>query len=156
LTGAGVASNSTISFAEDAQLRWQSSLAGMAFLLGISFAAAVEFRPYPRERITEVQWQSYFDTIKAAHGGSMEELRQHRLVVFYDSATATSYAFTQPAHAAHPAWVARRIVSRDGVLNVEQIGYFAGAEAPFAKLFAEYEATNKRMIEEMKRNQGKR
>ena len=137
-------------------MRWQSWLAVALLLFSVSAVAAIEFRPYPRERITEAQWKSYFDSVKKALGASAQELKQHRLVVFHDNATATSYAFTERGHAAHPAWVARRIVSRDGVLNVEQIGYFAGAEPPFAKLFAEYQATNKRMIEELKRNQSKR
>jgi hypothetical protein len=31
--------------------------------------------------------------------------------------------------------VTRKVVEQDGAISVEQIGYFAGEEAPFADLF---------------------
>jgi hypothetical protein len=110
-------------------------------------AAAIEFKPHPTAHITEAQWSAYFDEVRAALGGSAQELGEHKLIVFYDKATGTSYAFTQPAHPAHPAWIARRIANK----NVEQIGYFAGREEPFAELFRQYQVTNQRMIEEMEK-----
>src|ERR1041385_7283068 len=110
-------------------------------------AAAIEFKPHPTAHITEAQWSAYFDEVKAALGGSAQELREHKLIVFHDNATVTSYAFTQPGHPAHPAWITRRIANK----NVEQIGYFAGREEPFAELFRQYQATNQRMIEDMEK-----
>ena len=116
-----------------------------------SNALAIELRPYPTDKITERQWSDYFAQVKAAYAASMQELPDQHLVVFHDDKTATSYAFTQPGHPAHPAWITRHIVQEGSNLDVDQIGYFAGAEAPFAVLFQQYQATNRRMIEEMKR-----
>jgi hypothetical protein len=39
-------------------------------------------------------------------------------------------------------------------LYVDQIGYFAGNEAAFAALFQQYQATNQKMIDAMKRKSG--
>ena len=46
--------------------------------------------------------------------------------------------------------ITRRIVVGPNA-SVDQIGYFAGREEPFAELFRQYQATNQRMIEEMKK-----
>jgi hypothetical protein len=135
-------------------MRWLCRLTGALLVLGMSAAAAIEFRPHPRERITEAQWRDYFAQVRAAHAGSMQELKEHRLVTFHDSATVTSYAFTQPGHPAHPAWITRRIILGPES-RVEQIGYFAGNEAPFAELFRQYQVTNQRMIEEMRGQRGR-
>jgi hypothetical protein len=131
-------------------------LAGALWLAGIAAAGAIEFKPYPTARITQAQWQGYLDGIKAAHGASAQEFREQRLVVFQDNATVTSYAFTLPGHAAHPAWVARRVTGFGGDVKLDTIGYFAGEEAAFAELFRQYQALNQRMIEDLKRQKGAR
>jgi hypothetical protein len=115
---------------------------------------ALEFKPYPVARITPFQWASYCDQAKVALAGTMQELREHRLVVFSDRDNGISYAFTLSSHSAHPAWIARRVVGDGQNMRVEQVGYFAGEEPPFAALFEQYQATNQRMIEELKRQRG--
>ena len=90
----------------------------------------------------------------AWQGDSAQTFADLHLLVFHDTTTATSYAFTQPGHPAHPTWVTRRIVKVGEQLNVDQVGYFAGQEAPFAQLFKQYQQLNQRMIEEMKRQPG--
>lgn len=80
--------------------------------------------------------------------GSTELWRQRtqvpdlKIVTYDDAAGGAAYAFTEHGHPAHPAWISRRIVTRDGWYEIEQIGYFAGEEAPFSALFAEYRALN--------------
>jgi hypothetical protein len=124
---------------------------GAVLPLAASAALAIEFKPYPGGKITEPQWADYFAQVKASFGATMQELRDQRLVLFQDKTTATNYAFTAPGHPAYPAWIARRIMQEGSNLYVDQVGYFAGQEAPFALLFQQYEETNKRMIEDIKR-----
>jgi hypothetical protein len=116
-----------------------------------SAALAVEFKPFPREQVTEAQWTSYHDEVKKAFGASAQEVKEINLVTY--GGEGMSFAFTRPAHPAHPAWITRRISQRDGQLYVDQIGYFAGREEPFAELFRRYQALNQRMIEQLKRQQ---
>ena len=85
----------------------------------------------------------------------MQEFRDQRLVVFHDNIGAVAYAFTQPGHAAHPAWIARKPVQTGEDIVIEQIGYFAGSEAPFAALFRQYQALNENIREELKQRRTK-
>lgn len=68
-----------------------------------STLAAQDFKPYPRAEITTAQWQSYFDKVKSIHAATAKNFPSEHLSVLFDSSTATSYAFTQPGHPAHPA-----------------------------------------------------
>jgi hypothetical protein len=124
--------------------------AGVILLAAVSLSAAIEFKPYPVAQITEAQWTSYYEHVRSAHGADRQDFPDQRLIVFHDKAAATSYAFTQPGHAAHPAWITRKIVQRGTDFFVDQIGYFAGQEAPFAILFRQYQALNERMTEQLK------
>ena len=123
-----------------------------AFLL-VSGARAQEFKPYPRANITEAQWQSSFDEVREKHGATVQDVEDQKLLVYTDRATSTIYGFTKPGHPAHPAWIARKPEQRGDSLFIGQIGYFAGAEPPFAKLFRDYLALNEKMKEEFKRRQ---
>ena len=49
-----------------------------------------------------------------------------------------NYAFTTKGHPAHPAWITRQVVESEDTVDIKQIGYFAGDEEPFAKLFQQY------------------
>jgi hypothetical protein len=129
----------------------RAAIAGVAVLLVVGGALAIEFKPYPVAQITPAQWTGYYDQVRVAHGGDKQEFPAERLIVFHDRATATSYAFTQAGHAAHPAWITRKIVQRGSELFVDQIGYFAGQEAPFAALYQQYQVLNQRMIEQMRK-----
>lgn len=112
---------------------------------------AQEYKPYPRARITQDQWQQYFEEVSSKHAASRLELPTELLVVFENTSAHTSYAFTQTGHPAHPAWVTRQVV-QDGVgVYVQQIGYFAGDEEPFAKLFRAYQELNAKMRENFQR-----
>ena len=113
---------------------------------------AQDFKPYERSKVTPVEWERYFEQVKGAHGASAHELAERKLIVFSDELTSTIYAFTQPGHPAHPAWVTSRLVRQNGGLDVRQIGYFAGDKAAFEALFREYIAMN----DKLKREAGKR
>ena len=129
-------------------MRFFVLLLGFMFLSGPGWA--IEFKPHPTAQITESQWVAYYEAVKAAHGASIQEFPDEKLVVFQDNAAATSYAFTQAGHSAHPAWVTRKIVQDGNDLFVQQIGFFAGAEAAFATLFQQYQTLNQRMIDDLK------
>ncbi|MDA0705775.1 MAG: hypothetical protein O2907_05375 [Proteobacteria bacterium] len=111
---------------------------------------AAEFRPYPEAAISIEQWQTYFDAVRLEFGETMQEEPEVNLVLFHDESTATYYAFTIPANPAHPAWVTRRVVEQDGEVAVEQTGYFAGDEAPFADLFDAFSDLSDELGEEFK------
>jgi hypothetical protein len=61
-----------------------------------------------------------------------------------------SWAFTTPGHPAHPAWVTRQPVEDQRGVQIRQIGYFAGNEPEFAKMFKAYLALNDQMREQFK------
>ena len=133
-------------------------IAALTTLLLGSGAQAQEFKPYPRANITEAQWQAYFDEVREKHGATVQDIEDQKLLVYTDAATSTIYGFTKPGHPAHPAWIARKLEQRGDSLQVGQIGYFAGAEPPFAKLFREYIALNEKMKEDIdrRRKQGEK
>jgi hypothetical protein len=114
-------------------------------------AAAQEYKPYPRPRITPEQWRQYFGEVVSKHAASRRELATERLVIFENTTEYTTYVFTLPGHAAHPAWVTRQLVEDDKGVNVRQIGYFAGEEEPFSRLFREYQQRSAKIREDLKR-----
>ena len=120
-------------------------------VLAVSASYAQDFRPYPRAKITGDQWQTYFEEVRSKLGSTAQESDQQKLIVFQDTATATSYAFTTPGHPAHPAWITRRVEPKGNDVGVNQIGYFAGEEPPFAQLFKSYLQLNDKLREHMKR-----
>ena len=114
-------------------------------------ATAQEFKPYPTAHITEAQWQSYFDEVRTNYGATVQDIDDQKLLVYTDTATTTIYGFTKPGHPAHPAWITRKPEQRGDSVYIGQIGYFAGAEPPFAELFREYLALNEKMKEDIER-----
>ena len=110
--------------------------------------AAQEYMPYPGVRITSAQWQQYFSEVSSKHAASRREFPAEHLVVFEDRATYTAYAFTQPGHAAHPSWITRHVIRDNVGVKVRQIGYFAGDEESFAKLFKAYQQLNVQLLED--------
>jgi hypothetical protein len=115
--------------------------------------AELEFQPYPDAHITAAQWTAYFDKVKAARGAAMKTYADLHLVTFdSDRPGGILFAFTQPGHPAHPAWVARRLVQTGGNLSMDQVGYFAGQEPPFAAMFEQYQELSNKAIEAMRQN----
>ena len=83
-----------------------------ACTLLVGSGSAQDYQPYPDARITEAQWQSYFQQVKEKFGSS-EVHPSANLVEFRSS--DTFYVFTEPGHAAHPAWVTQQIVKVSGL-----------------------------------------
>ena len=125
-----------------------------AFWLVTGAALAQEYQPYPSPRITPEQWAKYGEEVRAVHGESLEIFKDKLLIAFTDRRTRTFWIFTLKDHPAHPAWVTRQMYEEGGEVRVRQIGYFAGSEEAFAKLFREYQERNEQLIEEVgRRNQ---
>lgn len=125
---------------------------GVAILAcAASVAGAQEFRPHAQARITQAQWQSYYDEVRARHAATEQRFEVEKLVLFNDAKSLMSWAFTLPGHPAHPAWVTRQPVTDGNNVKIRQIGFYAGDEQAFRKLFATYVALTARMQEEQKR-----
>lgn len=122
----------------------------LAFL-SISFGInAVEIEPFPQAKITVEQWQEYFSDVSNEFGDTKRIFEEQNLVVFSNDQLRANIAFTTENHAAHPAWVTRYVTQNNDSVNIAQIGYFAGEEAPFAKLFNEYAKLNDKVKENLK------
>jgi len=112
-----------------------------ALLITCLFAThllAATYKPHEDSKITPEQWQEYYDSVQSEFGETREEVPDAMLVLFEDASSSTYYAFTLPEHPAHPAWITRKLVDRDGEVAMDLIGYFAGDEEPFSELFQDY------------------
>ena len=117
-------------------------------------ARAQEFQPYPSPKVTVDQWQKYLLEVRSRHEASLGLYKDKNVVVFSDPTTRTFYIFTTKDNPAHPAWITRQIVEQGGKVNVRQIGYFAGAQEPFDRMFSEYLQLNEQLKHEVEqRNQ---
>ena len=127
----------------------QTILAGLFTVMFSCAASAQEYMPYPTADISVEQWQQYLLKVKTAYGDSAREFPDEFLVIYQDKKDTTFYAFTTPGHSAHPAWITRRIETKDGQTFTNQIGYFAGKEEAFAKLFRSYQELTARTVNEI-------
>ena len=114
-------------------------------------ALAQEYQPYPTPNITPEQWAKYGEEVRQNHGASAEIFKDKQLVAFSDLRTRTFWIFTMKKHPAHPALITRQMYEEGGQVLVRQIGYFAGSEEEFAKLFREYLARNEELKESVER-----
>ena len=101
------------------------------------------YMPFPEAHITEDQWAEYRGSIVNSYGASLRQFPDEHLEVMHSSDEVMHFAFTTPGHPAHPAWITRS--AKEGSVN--QIGYFAGHETPFAELFQAYLALTNRTLE---------
>jgi hypothetical protein len=113
-------------------------------LMAVS-ASAQEYQPYPSPQITPEQWARYGESVRQVHGDSLELFKDKHLFSFSDMRTRTFWLFTMKDHPAHPAWITRQMYEEGGQVRVRQIGYFAGKEEEFAKLFTEYLQRNEEL-----------
>ena len=127
------------------------ALCGAAAAGAASPAPAQEFQPYPAPQITAEQWARYAEEVRQNYEPTAEILREENVIVFSDLRTRTFWVFTTKNHPAHPAWITRQMYEEDGQVRVRQIGYFAGSEEAFAKLFRDYQERNARLIEDVER-----
>lgn len=112
----------------------------LGLLLSLPLTAfAFELEPYENPEISPAQWQSYHEAVGGEMGANRRVDDSRKVEVFTDGEAGASIVFTMPGHAAHPAWVTRRLVAQDGGISMVVVGYFAGDRAAFRQLFAEYE-----------------
>jgi hypothetical protein len=124
--------------------RYLGLLTALGMLCAIA-TRAQEFKPYPDAKITVAQWQTYLDLVREKVGSSERSFPAQHLETYTNESTRTVYAFTEPGHPAHPAWVTRRVVEDKKGVSMEQTGFFAGHEPAFAKMFADYQQMNERI-----------
>ncbi len=133
-------------------MRWlQRHLVTGALGLMAASALAQEYQPYPSPQITPEQWAKYGEEVRLYHGDTLEIFKDRKLIAFSDRRTRTFWVFTMKDHPAHPALVTRQMYEEDGVVRIRQIGYFAGSEDEFAKLFVEYQKRNEELKEDVQR-----
>jgi len=127
----------------------RSLLLASAFFFTASVDAQ-DFKPFPRANITQTQWQAYYDEVSTRHSANVQVVEAEKLIIFNDPESKTFYAFTQAGHPAHPAWITRKLEVRNDNLFIGQIGYFAGDEPQFARLFKAYLDLNEKLREASK------
>jgi hypothetical protein len=126
----------------------------LAALLLMAICGVIQaqvFNPYPRANISEAQWKQYFDEVRQKHGTTAQDFGDQKLIRYLDEASNTFYLFTKLGHPAHPAWVASKPEQREDSLFINQIGYFAGDETPFAQLFRDVTSQNEKVKESIDR-----
>ena len=122
-----------------------------ALCLMAGTATAQDYQPYPTPQITQEQWARYGESVRQMHGDSLEIFKDKQLIAFADLDNRTFWLFTMKNHPAHPAWITRQMYEEGGAVRVRQIGYFAGKEEEFAKLFAEYLKRNEELKKDVAR-----
>jgi hypothetical protein len=125
--------------------------AALALGLAATPALAQEYQPYPTPKITVDQWARYAEEVRQNHQSTADIIKDENVIVFSDPDTRTFWIFTTKDHPAHPAWVTRQLVEEGGLVRVRQIGYFAGDEKAFAKLFREYQERSEQLAEDVQR-----
>jgi len=110
--------------------------------LVIFSVCAQEYMPFETAEISVDQWQEYFDEVSKTHSITEKKYPDQKLVTYADEERSLQFAFTIEGHPAHPCWVTRRVIEKDGNISLDQIGFFAGNESEFAKLFFAYERMN--------------
>jgi len=126
----------------------------VALLMFCLPAYAAEFKPYPSAKITLEQWQSYYDEVRSSFGETLLVVEAQSLEIYRDEESGMQFAFTRPEHPAHPAWITRQPVEAEKSINLRTIGYFAGDELSFAKLFTRYLELNEKMMQEIHAESG--
>jgi uncharacterized protein YdcH (DUF465 family) len=134
-------------------MRIGTSLLSLLPLALAGAAKAQAYEPYPDASVNEAQWQTYFDEVSGKHGSTRKDAALQRMVTFVNERTNTHYSFTKPDHPAHPSWLTRKFEEIDGHIAISQVGYFAGSEAEFARLFQKFSELNDRIKEELNRSQ---
>lgn len=103
-----------------------------------------QYMPYPLADITATQWDDYHRLVAEIFTTSRREFPDEHLEVFHSPDSTLHLAFTTADHPAHPAWITRKVLGG----SIDQIGYFAGQEEPFAELFRSYLALTKKTLDE--------
>src|SRR5262245_44802248 len=125
-------------------------LVGSGLLLSLSTrAAADDLCGRPQE-----QPEPLFERLSKTE--KLPEIhRDKAYVALHDKARATTWTFTVAGHPAHPTVVCRRPVQDGDRLRIEMGVSCGAAEAECEKLVNAFEELNRRMIEELEKQQKK-
>ena len=106
---------------------------------------------FPGDRITFEQWTQYFDRLANTKGAILTEDPNFYIInLFSDPEHPAIYVFTKPTHPSYPAVVIRAVESDGGESRIIRHGHYAGDQAAFDKLWHEYDALDKKNIEDAK------
>jgi hypothetical protein len=103
------------------------------------------FRPFSDSKINQEQWDVYFSEVSKKHSVGARDLESERLQMFFNAQTQVVYTFTKPGHPAHPAWISRLIVSVDKKLALSLVGFYAGSDTEYQKLFDQTMRTSQQL-----------
>ena len=84
-----------------------------------------------------------------------EDFRDKSYVAISDKAKDTVWTFTVPGHPAHPSVVCRRPVQDGAELRLQMNVQCNAVEAECQKLVQGFQELNQRMLQELRRQQGK-
>jgi hypothetical protein len=117
----------------------------VALVLFVQAANAQAFKPYATSKVTQAQWNEYYEQVKARHGATLRDSEPDKLQLFFNVETQVVYTFTKPGHPAHPAWVSRLLVAAGDKYALSLNGFYAGSEAEYRKLYANIELNSNRL-----------
>lgn len=123
------------------------------FLLLSNLAWAGAIDPYAHGKVTPAQWQTYYKQVSTDSAAVQHAIPDEKLVTFSNDQAGRQYVFTQPGNPAHPAALAREIDVQDAKVSVKEVGYFAGDEAEFNKLFSAFSEHNRRFVADANQQQ---
>ena len=106
---------------------------------------AQEYAPYKEAAITLHQWETYHNAVQACCQSTRREYKDRGLVTYAKDEGRLGYTFTLENHPAHPACVTREVIPGPDI-QMRLIGYYAGNEDEFAKLYESYDQLTNQMV----------
>jgi len=106
---------------------------------------AQEFKPYPSEKITTEQWTAYFNEVSESLSSTEQKHDEQLIITFSDPPNGLQFTFTMEGNPAHPAWITRQMIQKDGSMSISQTGYYAGNKSEYNRLYGAYEKLNEQI-----------
>jgi hypothetical protein len=117
--------------------------------LSASVVLAQDLCGRPRE-----EPQALLDRLTKSEG-LKEDFRDKSYVAISDKAKGTVWTFTVPGHPAHPSVVCRRPVQEGAEMRLQTQVQCNAIETECQKLVKAFQELNQRMLQELRRQQGK-
>jgi hypothetical protein len=117
--------------------------------LFLPLAAIAEEWRFPGDRITFEQWVTYFDELSNTKGAILTEEPEYYIInLLDDSKHKALFVFTKPNHPAYPAVVIRSVEGDGQHSSLGRRGHYAGDKAKFDKWWHQFDALDKKNIED--------
>jgi hypothetical protein len=120
----------------------------------LAAAAAIALAPAPRALaddmcgVAKAAPQALYERL--AKDSHIREMHRNEVYVGLENGqNGALWTFTLPKHPAHPAAVCRRVMERRGIIDIPTVIVCEGDKAACAKLKADFDALNQRMIDEL-------